>query len=475
MNNTLRYPPSVDWETTSECNHNCIHCYNYWRKKSGGSRAVQPKEYYIRCAERLIESKPVSVQITGGEPLLVWERIKDAILMLIDAGINVSINTNATLVDDEKAAFLAEHKIDAFVSFPCSRAEVFDRIVNRDGAKERAEKGILMLIRHGVRVSPNMVVTRLNLPYVFETAQYVKEVFGVSYFSATKASFPQNADASFRSQMLSGDEFNDMLSSLLRVKEELGMRVDSAWVYSLCGFADDCTMQEFGFNRKCVCGRYNFVLDSSAYMKACGCDSNSYGNLFEQTFESAIARMNAWQDASLLAPECKTCSALKYCGGGCRADSLSTNGAYCTLDSTANLKHYNRAIPASRETVRVDENLTVALNRAAVFVREKSCLRVSFRTNYEFISEELAEFLSSRERFSVAQLMLASGQDDEQVWQCIQKLLKKGFLLECTEPADETEVEKGCFALMCSPYVSNGSSRLIRDYAGSENNSKRYS
>ena len=30
--NVLRYPPNVQWEVTAECNHNCIHCYNYWRK-----------------------------------------------------------------------------------------------------------------------------------------------------------------------------------------------------------------------------------------------------------------------------------------------------------------------------------------------------------------------------------------------------------------------------------------------------------
>ena len=27
----LKYPPVVHWEVTPECNHNCIHCYNYWR------------------------------------------------------------------------------------------------------------------------------------------------------------------------------------------------------------------------------------------------------------------------------------------------------------------------------------------------------------------------------------------------------------------------------------------------------------
>ena len=28
----IHYPPIVHWEVTSACNHNCIHCYNYWRK-----------------------------------------------------------------------------------------------------------------------------------------------------------------------------------------------------------------------------------------------------------------------------------------------------------------------------------------------------------------------------------------------------------------------------------------------------------
>lgn len=28
---TLEHPNSIFWEITDKCNHNCIHCFNYWR------------------------------------------------------------------------------------------------------------------------------------------------------------------------------------------------------------------------------------------------------------------------------------------------------------------------------------------------------------------------------------------------------------------------------------------------------------
>ena len=82
---------------------------------------------------------------------------------------------------------------------------------------------------HGVDISLNMVVTKQNLDYVFETAKYAKEEFGAKYFSTAKASFPNNAGDEFKKQLLSCKEFNQMLNSLLRVKKELGMRVDKRY------------------------------------------------------------------------------------------------------------------------------------------------------------------------------------------------------------------------------------------------------
>ena len=474
MNNTLFYPPSVDWEMTADCNHSCIHCYNYWRTATSGSNLKRDEKFYISCAEKLVAAKPVSVQITGGEPLLVWTKIRSAIQILLDAGINVSINTNATLVTDEIAEFLANYRMDAFVSFPCSKAEVFDRIVHTTGAFDRAERGIFILLRHGVRVSPNMVVTKINLPYVYETGKYVHEKFRVPYFSATKASFPQNADPSFRNQLLDISEFNRMLKDLIRIKEDFGMRVDSAWVYSLCGFADEQLMSEFGFNRKCACGRYAFVLDSEANIKACGCDSTVYGSLLSDSFAETISCMGTWQDASMLAPECKTCSALKYCGGGCRADALSSAGCSSMLDSTADVRNRNRQISSQSALFHFDDDFVFTANPKAVFTQENGFTRISYRTNFDYITNEFATLLSSGP-ISIKLLKRTAEVCDKELHYTVGKLLHKGLLIQSSLATVNSDFPQKSIAILASPYISENESQLVRDYAGSENNTKRFS
>lgn len=462
--NTLLYPPSIDWELTSICNHNCIHCYNFWRGLNVEEHEVQKQDYFDSVAKKIIASNPVSVQITGGEPLVVWHEAKHAIQLLLDAGINVSVNTNATLVDDEIADFFAQNNMDVFVSFPCSNKEVFEKIVNCSGAAERAEKGIRILLNHNVRVSLNMVVSKINYPYVYETAMYVKQKFGVSYFSATKASFPQNANPSFRSQMLDNEEFNSMLSTLIKVKSETGMRVDSAWVYSICGFRDEKILKQFGFNRKCECGRYNFVLDARGNMKACGCDSHTYGNIMEKSFADAIIEMSNWQIGAFIPNECKLCQNLKVCGAGCRSDAYSSNGTKCSLDSTADINNIIEIHNDSYVSDNYSENMSFTLNKGVKAIEERCGVRLSFKTNYEFITKSFYAFLCENNAFSARQLKTISGCSEEEITRCINKLIKKQLLVETSGYKQERERGYGGFSLLYIPYLDECAPSFIKDY-----------
>ena len=73
----LKYPASLDWEVTPYCNHNCIHCYNYWRsnREKDNDELFNinvTKEWFMDIAQIIATNKPVSVTITGGEPLSVF-------------------------------------------------------------------------------------------------------------------------------------------------------------------------------------------------------------------------------------------------------------------------------------------------------------------------------------------------------------------------------------------------------------------
>lgn len=473
---TLLYPPSIDWEITSGCNHNCIHCYNYWRTQTN-DHSIGNTSFYEKIANKIIQSKPVSVQITGGEPLIKWSSITGAIRNLIEAGINVSINTNAALVTDDIARFLAENNVDAFVSIPCSRPEIFDRVVNCKGASKRVFSGIDLFVKHGVRISLNMVVTKINYPYIYETACFVKERFGVTYFSATKASFPQNADADFKNQILNLKEFNEMLETLLRIKHETGMRVDSAWVYSSCGFSNLELLNSFGFNRKCGCGRYTFVIDSKGNIKACGCDDRTYGNILENSFSDSIAKMVAWQNASMLPPECITCSFMKYCGGGCRMDGKGNHGIDNSVDSTANPAH-KALLKKNSSTEKLSKDTFISLNPSATFVKEKCGYRISYKTNYEYVSDTFYTFICTNQCFILSSILNYNETINNDIIADIKKLVHKKLLKistgTVTDGNETTNLSQDIYPLIVSPYIDFDSSDLIKDYASSEIIFKRF-
>ena len=112
----LLYPPILHWEVTPECNHNCIHCYNYWRKESEHKSFHTCDHFEI--AKEIINRHPVTVVVTGGEPLLVFSSLKNSLKLLNANHINISINTNAALVQKKLPSFFLILKQLLLYHFP---------------------------------------------------------------------------------------------------------------------------------------------------------------------------------------------------------------------------------------------------------------------------------------------------------------------------------------------------------------------
>ena len=157
----LLYPPILHWEVTPECNHNCIHCYNYWRKESD-CNSFQTCDHF-EIAKKIINRHPVTVVVTGGEPLLVFSSLKDSLKLLSNNHINISVNTNAALVTDEIAKFLSDIKASAFVSLPCAISSICDEITSVPNSLSNISDGIKTLVKYGVKVSVNMVVSKRKM------------------------------------------------------------------------------------------------------------------------------------------------------------------------------------------------------------------------------------------------------------------------------------------------------------------------
>jgi len=147
------YPPSVQWEITPLCNQNCIHCYNHYRTDfdSIANTFLSSEDYFLSIAKKLIENKPLSVTITGGEPLLVWNKIKSSIKLFRENDILVNLNTNAILVNQEIAEFLYSYRISCFVSLPTSDPILCDFITSSHQSLEKISKGVKILREFNAR------------------------------------------------------------------------------------------------------------------------------------------------------------------------------------------------------------------------------------------------------------------------------------------------------------------------------------
>lgn len=405
---SLRYPPNVQWEVTSECNHDCIHCYNYWRKdeeKIAGMSKVNCEEKYQAIARKIIEQKPVSVVITGGEPFMVFERLKSSIDMLLKEGIFVSINTNAVLLNKNIIDYLKLRKIGLFVSFPCSDIDVCDKITGRKGSRNAIVEKLDLAYKEGLSFSFNIVVSRLNLTYVETTVKFLKQRYKIEKVSVTRVGKPINSDDSFNKYLLSKEDIQQLQSICVNLKHSLNISIETSCPYTACSIYSEEAFELFAYTKICTAGKTSYAIDTDGNVKACPRDSNLYGNILSQDFCEIWDSMGNWRDDTYIPSECKSCKALPKCLGGCRVDAVPFTGRLDKLDTISNLENipikFNKLETAKKDYYDCDR---FAISDKLRVVSDRNAVRFSVGRKSLFLTKPFYNFLIENSEFSLKQL-----------------------------------------------------------------------
>ena len=148
----------IDWDITNRCNLLCRHCC----QNAGNEYIDICNEDCIRIADQLIELKPVSINISGGEPLMRSD-FEDIVTRLRkEYSGKLSLMTNATLVDKEKAEFISRNFNSVSVSLDGYDEETCATIRGK-GVFARTVNGINLLKKAGVtKISASMIVTKVT-------------------------------------------------------------------------------------------------------------------------------------------------------------------------------------------------------------------------------------------------------------------------------------------------------------------------
>ena len=426
---TIQYPAGVQIEITPKCNHNCVHCYNFWR--ANDDPVDNPLDDMSEIAEKVVDLYPTHVTITGGEPLLRFEEVKKIVeIMKKSVCTHVSINTNAALVNDEIAAFFAVNDISAFVSLPCGDAMICDKITSTKGSFAKIIRGIKILVEHNVRVAVNMVVSKINKDKVYDTAQYVYKELNVTNFFASPVSRPVNASDDFEKYMLSSEDLCELADVLILISEDFGIKTEFSVSLPYCSFVTQKQSDRFSYRKHCTAGKFAYAVDYTGNVKACPRDDKKYGNILTENFTDIWARMEEWRDDSLIPIECKKCESKQVCGGGCRLEGYSGSHARNQLDMRANLEFaplkFKRKVP----NYLYEDGQRFKVNPGMHRITEDVGVRINVGTEFLYITPKLSDFLSERKTVTLLDMLkIFSGASKEETKMLISYLIKLMVLI----------------------------------------------
>lgn len=327
---SLKAPLSVQYELTWDCPHACLHCYNHYRDAQTQLFDRAREMNWPQCQyalNALIEAGVFSVILTGGEPLKRRDIMYPAIEHLRQADVRVSINTSGIMLKKDDIIRLEDLGVSSLlVSCPSMRPEVYQNMVQRRSF-DHFLTAMDMLAESHLRFTVNMVVNRQNLSDLEFTASSLQERFGCQRFSAT----PMSLNACHQAQganFLNAEEVTDMIRRLIKIRDQLGIKVDVFESLVSCVVPEEVLTEDNGFSRRsCTAGRTVATLAPDGNIRPCSHAPMSYGNILQDSLEVIWQKMAPWRRNEYVPDKCLACSYLERCRGGCRISAMAkSNG-----------------------------------------------------------------------------------------------------------------------------------------------------
>lgn len=304
---------------------NCKMCYIRMsredQQRAGRERSAKE---WIELGRICRDEGLLFLLLTGGEPFLRhdFQEIYDGLYKL---GIQISINTNGTLITPEMVEWLKERPpVKVNVTLYGGSPEAYDRLCGYAQGYERAVRTILMLKEAGILVCVNTSYTLENTAELEKIAAFVKE--HELHTRVTSYMFPptrkKENEPEITAKRLSPEIAGEVLwrSAHYRYGEE---RWKERRRQLLAGIPDedgDCPIDE---KMQCMAGRSTFWMTWDWQMRACGMMTAPTYRIESSRFTEVWEKLGEAMDELTLPKECSVCRnrpACVICGASAQAE-----------------------------------------------------------------------------------------------------------------------------------------------------------
>lgn len=175
-------------DTTKRCNFDCIYCFrDLSDNRDIDFSTLKDICCYIETAAAAQNTKNIHIQIWGGEPLLVMDRIQYIIDYFNHTEITaaIDIETNGSLINDQIARKLWDWGVNVGVSIDGTPRyqDIQRRLLSGRSSAASVKAGILALRKYyGSRFGGITVVTKYNNMYISDIVKYYVDELGMNQF-----------------------------------------------------------------------------------------------------------------------------------------------------------------------------------------------------------------------------------------------------------------------------------------------------
>jgi radical SAM protein with 4Fe4S-binding SPASM domain len=427
-------PLDVQIELTEACNQQCKHCYNYWRCSTDQFKQEELGVCdLVSVINQLHEAKVGLITFTGGEPLLRKNVLFDLVTCAHDFAMDIGLNSNAALITKEDALILAKNGLNHSLISLLGPEKLHESIAGAGANFEATKHGIKMLMDAGIPVVTNMVVTKLNLSVMLETACIAKNM-GIKSFCAGPA-IPSCKSAI--PLCLSLEECKVCLRELMRISEELSLRVDVLEPIVRCLFnkEEDLEFARFFGGRICSAAVSSCAISSSGDMRPCIHSDRVYGNVLPNNFLEVWEKMKDWSLPTILPSKCQSCSAVTLCEGGCRMSARNTCGEYngqdmYMTDSITDIDRLTLGI-CTEKNIAVDVDQLLEFNKQCIIRQDAERYIVFVGGKMQCLTEKGSQFILRLKEtgiFTVRLIAEQAGFSEDQIEPVLARFLKNGII-----------------------------------------------
>ena len=321
-------PISGSIELLPLCNMNCDMCYvRLSRKEMESLGRMRTGKEWVDLGKEMAEAGTLFLLLTGGEPLL-HPNFQEIYLGLRKLGMILTINTNATLIDEKWADFFQQYKPRRInITLYGADNQAYETLCHYPGGFDKVIHAVNLLKKRDIDVRLSGSATLQNVQDITSTYKIAEElnVPMATDVYMNPSIRERNKPFNKQSRLLPEEA---AAAHLLKLRLEKGEEYFSAYKRTALDTIDNHVPgKKTACSSSCMAGRCSFTINWQGYMRPCVLSSEPTVPVFELGFKESWKQMTKGFSEIQYCSECSVCPRKALCRI-CPVAALAETGDY---------------------------------------------------------------------------------------------------------------------------------------------------